>query len=853
MWWWRGGKLLEPTISKQQVPRTALMKWLDGFVGKRFIYIHAPAGFGKTVSAFLWLEHREALASTRKALISLDVYDDKTAEFCRRFIAALSSLQPENDALRALASRPAIDTAPIEFALHAMGMLVETGDPCVLVLDDLHVIQNAEILSLLPVLLKRLHKKFVVLMLSRTEPSDIFSEIIAKGELAVVDADHLQFTSDEIKVLFEKNRKKITGRQADEILASTGGWAIGIRALLLSEDDSYATRLNDRYLENFLKTHVWERWDDGIRNFMTHVSVVEELTPELCDRLVAGGRRQNKIPGAQTLAELARENAFLRAVGDGKYKFHDLFREFLLHMLERQGKAPIQYDKAGGFFYDKKDYFRAVQYYLKAKNDDGVAQSMYHMYDHNSPYAAVEETLRIVRASLNDRMVNKHPFLIEVQAWSAYAEGRGEEFEGYLDKYYKRLPQIILKTPRSAITHMLLRCIDYRYNIVDVLKMLRMVPFKGLVKAFTPSITQGIPYFHRSCRDFTELSEGDMMGYLSMADKTIGVIIGGEFAVIKECICAGIYYEKGMVAEAREHALAACSNIRQGFSAEIKFCAMSILMAVLFADNQPENAVKKIDEIERMIRRESAFHLNMNLRGLQYFMKLINGDRAAAREWLSLYGDGAQDHLPLYKIPQHYTTACSYIVSGDNDAAILFLKKIMAFGERYRRPLDIIETNILLAIAYWHKGRGGASIAMGHLERAVEVAFKYQFTQQFAVQGAELTTMLHRLQKRAHQNQGGPNEKVPADFVKTLYIAAVAGSKSTKGLTGGRAPVKLSFTAKQREVMRLMCAGHSRNEIGDRMGIKPYSVKSHISLIYGKLNVANNIEAVLKIRELGIL
>ncbi|MCL2221781.1 MAG: LuxR C-terminal-related transcriptional regulator, partial [Oscillospiraceae bacterium] len=58
---------------------------------------------------------------------------------------------------------------------------------------------------------------------------------------------------------------------------------------------------------------------------------------------------------------------------------------------------------------------------------------------------------------------------------------------------------------------------------------------------------------------------------------------------------------------------------------------------------------------------------------------------------------------------------------------------------------------------------------------------------------------------------------------------------------------------KQKEVMRLMCAGHSRNDIAQIMGLKPSGVKSHTKLIYQKLTVSNSIEAVIKIKEAGFL
>jgi DNA-binding NarL/FixJ family response regulator len=65
-------------------------------------------------------------------------------------------------------------------------------------------------------------------------------------------------------------------------------------------------------------------------------------------------------------------------------------------------------------------------------------------------------------------------------------------------------------------------------------------------------------------------------------------------------------------------------------------------------------------------------------------------------------------------------------------------------------------------------------------------------------------------------------------------------------------PANLTFTDKQKTVMHLLCEGFSRNEIAQKMNLKPYTVKSHLELVYKKLDVANSVDAVLKIKEMGL-
>jgi len=200
---------------------------------------------------------------------------------------------------------------------------------------------------------------------------------------------------------------------------------------------------------------------------------------------------------------------------------------------------------------------------------------------------------------------------------------------------------------------------------------------------------------------------------------------------------------------------------------------------------------------------------------------------------------------------QYSTTARACIAIGEYTAAILLLQKLLALSERYRRPLDVIEHRILLAIAHWKKGKGGLSVAMDCIEQAAEAAQQYGFIQQFTNEGAELFNMLHRLHKRTVQKDYSGN--VSSAFAKTLYVSAFGESKRTKGLTGGRASKNLTFTDKQKAVMRLMCEGYSKKGIAEKMGLKPSGVKTHTDLIYNKLGVGNSLEAIMKIKELGVL
>jgi two-component system, NarL family, nitrate/nitrite response regulator NarL len=60
------------------------------------------------------------------------------------------------------------------------------------------------------------------------------------------------------------------------------------------------------------------------------------------------------------------------------------------------------------------------------------------------------------------------------------------------------------------------------------------------------------------------------------------------------------------------------------------------------------------------------------------------------------------------------------------------------------------------------------------------------------------------------------------------------------------------LTARQLQILELLCQGHSNKEIGLRLGLAVVTVKMHVSSIFRSLGVVNRTQAVLAARALGL-
>ena len=62
----------------------------------------------------------------------------------------------------------------------------------------------------------------------------------------------------------------------------------------------------------------------------------------------------------------------------------------------------------------------------------------------------------------------------------------------------------------------------------------------------------------------------------------------------------------------------------------------------------------------------------------------------------------------------------------------------------------------------------------------------------------------------------------------------------------------VNFTEREVEVLELLFKGLNNREISDKLFISNHTTKVHVASIYKKLNVANRVQAVIKVMQLEL-
>jgi LuxR family maltose regulon positive regulatory protein len=850
-------KCIPAALPEVHIPRQELMKKLHLAAADRFIYIGAPAGSGKTVTALLWNAVCRQTPSGRTPLwITLDAYDNVPSVFYKLLSAVLCSTQTNNQNMQDVLADPAFSSSPVEYTIRLMTELQVDENLYTLTFDDLHLINNPDILKSLPAVLKRLPRSFVVLFLSRNEPPQPLRVMFKDEKTAVIGRNSLKFSEKELKTYFKNLGRALSDKEAEFVLMATGGLAIGINAMAKSESTAGITRhgsgKNEYVFAHYIREQLWANWEKDLQEFMLKTSVVDEMTEKLASTLT-GCKNAGKV-----LGDLCASNTFVSQTGKDLFRYHHLFLDFLRDMARESGmNLAVLYKAAAKYYLDAKQYLIARHYAVQSGNDEIILKVIHQFNQYTNPlldeYAAYSKIFS--HDVLPKGICDRHPYLYTSIMEGAWILSDTKTVEHAWDKLREYLPIMALKYPKILETIILELAVDYRKSFKKLIADFAKLPpiIRPSRKYQVSTLTLQLPFAHRSIRDFSEFDDDD----LDKITRSFGRLLYDLMPAAKLCLLSGFSLEKNLLDEALAYALQAKKTAANIESPEIIFCVHNHLSAVYLAMGNKMQLKASLAETEHYLQSSKAQFLNRNFLALKTKIRLMDADKKAAEEWLDSYfvsedelSSGEQ--VPLYKVFQYFTTARAYIVLNKGGKALAVIEALIQFARNYRRPLDLAEAMALKACLEWACGHRAEAAAC--LEEILLELQDRGFIQVIADEGAAVVPVLKRIASGISGSEDYKG-KLNRTYVTKVLMAAHQAGTQNKGITAyfrksGR-PVKLS--KQQIKMLELLAQGYKNQEIARITSLALPTVKGHLMLAYEKLEVNNAMDALLKAKSLELL
>ena len=475
--------LLKTKTSIPQLPpvfvhRSRLIKQIDLGIRGPVTVLTAPAGFGKTNLLLEWVAHNLRSQKPRSiAWLTLDEEDDAPPRFWHYLIAAVQVLDPQLGKDASDFFQGSSGNGPQAGLTLFLNEISSYPNDIILVLDDLHVVENASIYRNLRFLLKHLPRNLHVVIASRREPNLDLASLRAKGWVTDIGIDELRFSEEEISLFFfQIMGLHLTQTDVQALEERTEGWITPLKLAAISLGNRPDPTMlltgfhgDARYLVDFLSEEVLSRQPEDVRRFLLRSSILDIFSGSLCESVVEPDAQPGF--GSMMLSRLEHSHLFLTPLDAQHewFRYHPLFEDFLRHEQHRtlDDETASLHKRAAAWFEGHGDLNEAFKHALASMDDQYAGDLIERNVE---PLIKAGELPVLTRwiGKLDRNEIHKRPFVSLAYAWSSIAAFQLDNARVWLDDLQRSVEeQTAGQTPsQSAST-------DSLWNIAGGLAVCR--------------------------------------------------------------------------------------------------------------------------------------------------------------------------------------------------------------------------------------------------------------------------------------------------------------------------------------------------------------------------------------------
>jgi LuxR family maltose regulon positive regulatory protein len=902
-------KLYPPAARSGLIARRRLGEMLIQHGLPRLVLVTAAAGYGKTTllaQCFDFLQREDY----RCAWFSVDRSDSEPAEFLHYLISALRNEFADlgEKSLRTLESRSQID--PADIVVDLINGLAKSGRETAIFLDDFHNIESSVVTEIVGTFIAHGPSNLHFLLASRSVPDLPLASLRAHAEVVDISAEDLRFNVEEAaRFLRDARGLDMSDEQVNGLCDRTEGWVAGLQLASLSLDH---TERRDEFIHSFsgeardvaeyLALDVLNRLAPDLQEFLLHTSVLERLSSDSCRSLVGRDDCQD------VLDYLEDSNTFLLPLDERRtwYRYHHLFREFLLGQLKRRQPMIIRdlYQRASLWFAAQGFDNEAVTYALESGDFDQAAMLVEQHATRLLNRGQMPGLYHWLR-KIPDAVTERRPQLPMLRCWALFHMNRPEEAAQALrqaEDVIKRLGdktsaqgnkelealQEEMKVLRAGVA-----CVHDDVEVLERLAsqplqeslllpfhlgaMYNMLGYSRLVngdfKLARDALAKSRRYHEQAGASFGLAYCGIFSGMLNRiqgklhsaaADfrqsEDISILDSGERsagAAVARLMQGVVLYEWNRIDEAERLIVANISLVEECTIAEALVLGCITLARIRVGQGRREDAERCYAKIRAICERRKFRRLLLLVEN-DYVRMLINDDDLASAEQvagrLNIDVDGERNNLtdrweaaPCLEV---LLRARVLRARGQPDRALKDLRRLRNLAIKAGRIRLSIEILTLMALEEFDQG-AHASMRKSVLA-ALNLSPASGFLKIFLDEGENVGPMMQWVRDHC-----GKELPAAVDHQLRAILAAGAGffpaAQDQEDGAGMLHGLVEALSAREVEVLELIVSGHSNGQIGAQLEIAESTVKWHAKNIFGKLGVKNRTSAALAAQQLRLI
>jgi ATP/maltotriose-dependent transcriptional regulator MalT len=889
-------KLHLPRPSARLVHRSPLYERLAQGMSGALTLISAPAGFGKTTLLSDYLTR----SATRVAWLSLEAEDNDLVRFLSYVITALQTLDQEigSTSLALLQSSPPITVEPI-IALLANDLVGVKLPDFALVLDDYHVIEDPAIHRALTFLLEHLPAQIHLVIAARADPPLPLARLRARGQLCEVRAADLRFATEEADAyLHGVMRLDLTPHEVAILQERTEGWIAGIQLAALSlqgrtDVSAFLSAFSGshRFVLDYLSEEVFSQQPATVQSFLLHTCILDRMDGSLANAVT------ERSDGQVMLERLEHANLFVVSLDDKRrwYRYHQLFAEVLRNLLKQtQPELIPELHRRASRWYERHGFLDEATQHALASSDYSVAARLIEQVARQALRSQGRFTTLLRRMEALPRVwLDTHPQLALLYAWIVVSSGvrPWSDLEPWLQGAHESFPPHHPQATEftgevSAIRTMAAAAAEeHRRTIESSGQSFALLPVdhwaRGLMLLYRGSAFLSLQQVDEAIATLEQavaFSEADVSRQHVLVAKSLlasAYVSSGQLhkalhlyqevlqqepkqqIPLRSLLMAhgglgNLFREWNDFSSARLQLEAGLELDRYvGGSLAMIWAVYLPLARTYLAQGKQEEAEAALSRIAEVAHEGSSAHSIALISAWRARFHLAVGDVDAAARWANDQGLSIEAlpadlaDLPYLEMTS-MTLARLSIAQGQARVALPLLKHLLYIAEKTQRTTSVLELLLLHSLAY--EAIGQRAQALVFLQQAIERAEPEGYVRLFLDEGAPLLTLLMDLRETSPRQQA---------YLQLLLAASAAREMVRPEDDGNPAqrpqPLVDPLSARELEVLHLIAAGASNEEIAQQLVIAISTVKRHVSNIFGKLAVSNRTQAVTRAQTIGLL
>jgi LuxR family maltose regulon positive regulatory protein len=888
-------KLFIPSKISTLVSRQRLNEQINEGLKCKLILVSSSAGFGKTTLISDWIH----LNNIPAAWFSIDKSDNDKIHFLVYVIAALQTIDENigKTALSLLQSPQRIDIESVITTL--INDIVLIPEDFILVLDDYHMIDSKQIHDMITFLIDHLPQRMHLIIATRSDPPLPLARLRSQNQIKDLRVKDLSFKSDEITTLFNvKLNLKLSDEDIKLLEMRTEGWIAGLQlaALTIQGHKNYSDfiktfQADNRYIVDYLGEEVLNLQSEEIQYFLLHTSILNRLNGPLCDVLT--GQTNSQL----ILNELEKSNLFILALDHERhwFRYHRLFADFLRHRMLDLNKDKLKelHKKASEWFEQNLFIEEAIEHALAAGESDRAVKLIENSAQPLMLRGEIT-TLKTWIEALAEPIIQTRPLLCIYHAFTLIFSGhpletaklkvqdaidadKNEIYIGEVNAFnaliavYQGKTQESITLSRKALKHLPKESLFFRSFISG---------FLGLNFLYNGHIEEARNHFIEA------LKISRKVGNL-----TITVLSQSHMAEL--CIIEGKLKE----AETIYHQVSQCATDDQGLLQPIGGIAKIGLGSLFTEWNQLDKAEKYLHEGIELFKKWSfigaingytgfsrlkhiqkdykkAFDLlNKAQKAAEKFdamdfddlyveshmvrLWIMQGDLDRAMQWVKERKldlkmesknkeNGQTIDLLFIEIYEYIVLARLWIAQNKLEKVLDLLSVLLESARMHGWTLFIIEILILQALTFQEFEENEQ--ALDSLKRAISLSEEGEFVSIYLEEGQIIADLLEDIIKDNKSTSDNSEIHFSKSYIKKILLAFKTQtiSKSTSDLIE-------PLSEREIEVLNLIAAGMSNQEIAEKLFISLNTVRTHTKNINGKLDVHSRTQAIVRAKELEII